>query len=77
MAEVKSLHQFKYVCGMSADTFCERIYKTEDGLYKCVVTRRFKNGDYGKQKVSYGRIPPGKKAIKWNREKEKPDAISE
>ena len=63
---VKSLHDFKYVCGMTTDTGAERIYKTDDGLYMRVFTRRKKNGEWGLGIREFTRTPNIKRSWrKW------------
>lgn len=69
---VHSLNKFKYVFGINAEPYCERLYRTDDGLYMQILTRKYKSGKFGKQKIRYGRVPPGKKQIKWfSHEKQK------
>lgn len=61
---VKSLHDFKYVWGMTTDTGAERIYKTDDGLYMRVFTRRRKNGEWGIGRREITRTPHIKRSWK-------------
>ena len=63
---ISSLHEFKYICGYTGDKNAERIYKSESGLYMCIETKRYANGEWGKGKRYYSRTPNVKSS--WKRE---------